>query len=166
MTNGIEIRLATKTDQNAIWEILQPVIAAGETYPLPRQMNQSEAIGYWLAKNHTTFVAVLRNKIVGTYYLRPNNLGGGAHIANCGYITHPNARGQGVASTMCKHSLEQAKGFGFLAMQFNFVIASNKGAIKLWTNMGFHTLCSLPEVFDHPKLGLIDALIMFKPLER
>ena len=166
MNGTIKIRIATIADRQGIWKILEPIIREGKTYPLPMNMNQSDALDYWLAKNHNTFVAVLDGKILGTYYLRPNNLGGGAHIANCGYATHQNARRKGIAKTMCTHSLEQAKAKGFLAMQFNFVIASNKGAIKLWSTMGFETLCTLPKVFYHPELGYTDALIMFRHLDQ
>ncbi len=164
MSKAIQIRTASIADRQGIWEILSPVISEGKTYPFPRDMSQKTAMDYWLAKNHTTFVALLDGEILGTYYLRPNNLGGGSHIANCGYATHKNARRKGIAKAMCSHSLDQAKAAGFNAMQFNFVIISNQGAIKLWTNMGFDTLCTLPKVFNHPELGLIDALVMFKKL--
>ncbi|VAW21642.1 hypothetical protein MNBD_ALPHA11-751 [hydrothermal vent metagenome] len=164
MSKGIKIRTASIADRQGIWKILEAVIREGKTYPFPRDMNQKDALDYWLAKNHNTFVAVLDGEILGTYYLRPNNLGGGSHIANCGYATHKNARRKGIAKSMCKHSLVQAKEAGFTPLQFNFVIISNQGAIKLWTAMGFDTLCTLPKVFDHPELGMIDALLMFREL--
>ncbi|MCF6326916.1 MAG: GNAT family N-acetyltransferase [Devosiaceae bacterium] len=164
MSQGIKIRTATINDRQGIWEILDPVIKEGKTYPLPRDMSKTKALDYWLAKIHLTFVAVLDEKILGTYYLRPNNPGGGSHIANCGYATHKNARRKGIARSMCEHSLGQAKAAGFNAMQFNFVIVSNQGAIKLWTKMGFETLATLPKVFDHPELGMVDALVMFREL--
>jgi len=160
----LEIRPATPADADAIWDILQPVIAAGETYPLPRDMDRDAALAYWLSPVHQSFVAVVNEQIVGTYYLRPNNEGGGAHIANCGFMTLEAARGHGVARAMCAHAQKQARASGFKAMQFNFVIASNIGAIGLWTSMGFETLCRLPKAFDHPKEGLVDALVMFKTL--
>ncbi|VAW17328.1 hypothetical protein MNBD_ALPHA12-464 [hydrothermal vent metagenome] len=165
MTPLVTIRAATPADAGAIWDILQPVIDAGQTYPLPRDMDRDAALAYWLSPVHQVFVAILDGQIAGTYYLRPNNLGGGAHIANCGYISAKKFRGKGVARAMCAHSLNQAKADGFKAMQFNFVIASNKTAVGLWTSMGFETLCQLPKVFDHPKEGLVDALVMFKELD-
>ncbi len=164
MSNIPTIRPAAKTDHQAIWEILEPVIREGKTYPLPRNMNRKQALDYWFAENHRVFVAILDGRIAGTYYLRPNNGGGGSHVANCGYVTHPQIRKKGIAGAMCRHSLEQAGAAGFAAMQFNFVIASNREAVRLWTRMGFETLCALPKVFDHPELGLVDALVMFKEL--
>lgn len=162
----LTIRQADKaTDKPAIWRILEPIIRAGETYPLPRDMKEKAALAYWLSSLHTTFVAVENETIIGTYYIRPNNSGGGAHIANCGFMVAQDAQGKGVARAMCTHALAEATAQGYKGMQFNFVIASNVGAIGLWTSFGFETLCRLPEVFDHPKEGLVDALIMFKKLE-
>ena len=160
----LTIRLAEKTDRPGIWAIMEPVIRAGETYPLPRDMKDKAALAYWCSSLHTTFVAEDETGIVGTYYIRPNNSGGGAHIANCGYMVRTDASGKGVASTMCVHSLDHARAAGFRGMQFNFVIANNKRAIKLWSRMGFKVLATLPEVFEHPRLGYVDALIMFQKL--
>ncbi len=159
------IRLADKkADRAAIWAILEPVIRAGETYPLPRDMKDKAALAYWLSNLHTTFVAENETGIVGTYYIRPNNSGGGDHICNCGYMVAGGAEGKGVATTMCAHSLETAREMGFAGMQFNFVIAENSRAVALWTRMGFETLARLPGVFRSPTKGEIDALVMFQKL--
>ena len=144
---------------------MEPVIRAGETYPLPRDMTEKSALAYWLSSLHTTFVAEDQDgAVVGTYYIRRNNSGGGSHICNCGYMVAVSAQGRGVASAMCAHSLTTARDMGFAAMQFNFVIASNTRAVALWTRMGFETLCRLPGVFRSPALGEVDALVMFQRL--
>lgn len=163
--NSLEIRPVRPADHDALWHILEPVIRAGETYPLPRDWSRDRALGYWLGPNHEVFVASEGGTILGTYYLRPNNLGGGAHIANCGYMVATNAQGRGVARTMCTHSLERARQRGFKGMQFNLVIASNQRAVKLWQAMGFQEVGRLPKVFDHPRLGMVDALVLFQSLE-
>lgn len=161
----LTIRPADKgRDKPAIWNILQPIIRAGETYPLPCDMTEKAAMAYWLSSLHTAFVAEDDGDIIGTYYIRPNNSGGGAHISNCGFMVDLNAQGKGVARTMCAHALDYAVAEGYKGMQFNFVVATNVGAIGLWTSFGFETLCRLPKVFDHPKDGLVDALVMFKTL--
>lgn len=160
-----EIRLATTPDRDAIWAILEPIIRAGETYPLPRDMTRDDALAYWLADSHETFVAIVNQVILGTYYIRPNNLGAGNHIANCGYMVSPFARGKGIARAMCKHSLDYAKTRDYTGVQFNFVIANNQHAVTLWSSLGFKIMCRLPQVFNHPKQGMVDALVMFKQLE-
>ena len=158
------IRPAVAGDASGLWRILEPVIRAGETYPLPRDMRRDAALAYWLGAAHAVFVAEAEGDLFGTYYLRANQTGGGAHVANCGYMTAPHATGRGVATAMCRHSLEEARRRGYRAMQFNFVLASNERAVRLWTRMGFATIGRIPRAFDHPTLGLVDALVMWQEI--
>lgn len=158
------IRAATPVDENAIWEILEPAIRAGETYTLPRDMPRDAALAYWFSPGHEVFVSEENGAVVGTYFLHANQKGGGSHVANCGYITAPQATGRGIARAMCLHSLEHAKARGFRAMQFNFVVSSNERAVRLWQSLGFEIVGRLPEVFLHPALGYVDALVMFRKL--
>jgi ribosomal protein S18 acetylase RimI-like enzyme len=158
------IRAATEEDANSIWSVIEPVIRAGETYALRPDMAENEALAYWMGPDRVTFVAADDERILGTYYLRPNQAGGGDHIANCGYITASQARGRGVARQMCEHSLEYARSRGFKGMQFNFVVSTNEPAIRLWTSLGFEVIGRLPLAFRHPSLGYVDALVMFRAL--
>jgi ribosomal protein S18 acetylase RimI-like enzyme len=160
----MEIRAARPEDAPAIWAIIEPTIRAGETYALPRDMTQTEAIAYWMGPDRETFVAEENGRVFGTYYLRANQLGGGAHVANCGYMTSPEATGRGIARMMCTHSLERARARGFRAMQYNFVVSTNERAVRLWQSFGFEIVGTLPRAFDHPKMGYVDALVMFKTL--
>lgn len=163
----IRIRPAERDrDRKAIWSIMEPILRAGETYPLPRDMSEKAALAYWLSSLHTTFIAedITTGSFVGTYYVRPNYSGGGSHIANCGYMVAEAAQGRGVARTMAQTSIGQAREMGFRGIQFNFVVASNERAVKLWTSLGFETLARLPKVFDHPHLNYVDALVMFLDL--
>ena len=158
------IRQSEPRDDAAIWRILEPTFRAGETYPVPRDISRADALAYWHTPGHAVFVAEEAGTIVGTYYLRANNRGGGAHVANCGYVVAPDAFGRGVAQAMCSHSLGEAKSRGFSAMQFNFVIASNERAVRLWQRMGFAIAGRLPGAFQHPRLGLVDAYVMLRNL--
>ena len=160
----MNIRAAAAADDDAIWRILEPTFRAGETYPVPRDISRAGALAYWHTPGHAVFVAEDAGTIVGTYYLRANNRGGGAHVANCGYVVSPDAFGRGVAQAMCSHSLGEAKSRGFSAMQFNFVIASNERAVRLWQRMGFAIAGHLPGAFQHPRLGLVDAYVMLRNL--
>lgn len=158
------IRPATPVDDGAIWLILEPEIRTGETYPLPRDLDESGALAYWRMPGHEVFVAEDGDEILGTYYMRANNRGGGAHVANCGYMTAEAARGRGIARAMCEHSLREAKGLGFSTMQFNFVVSRNEAALHLWQSCGFEIVGRLPEAFDHPRFGLVDALVLYRKL--
>ncbi|MBZ5597897.1 MAG: GNAT family N-acetyltransferase [Acidobacteriia bacterium] len=158
------IRPAAPADSSAIWRVLEPVLRAGETYTLARDMNEGEALAYWLSPEHAVFVAEDQGQVLGTYYLRSNRKGGGAHVANCGYVTAPWASGRGVARAMCAHSLDQARARGFRAMQFNFVVSSNERAVRLWQSLGFEIVGRLPGAFLHPTLGYVDAYVMHREL--
>jgi L-amino acid N-acyltransferase YncA len=160
----MRVRPARASDDDAIWDIIGPTIAAGETYVLPRDMSRAAALAYWRSPAHEVFVAEQDGKVVGTYYLRPNQQGGGSHVANCGYMTALAATGRGVARAMCPHSLELARARGFHAMQFNFVVATNERAVVLWQSFGFDIVGRLPQAFAHPRLGLVDALVMYRLL--
>jgi len=158
------IRPATSDDAPAIWSIVGPTIRAGETYALPRDMSEADAPSYWMGSDRQTFVAVADGRIAGTYYLRANRAGGGDHVANCGYITDTAVAGKGVARRMAEHLIELARSQGFRAMQFNFVVSTNKRAVRLWQSLGFEIVGRLPLAFRHPSLGYVDALVMFQTL--
>jgi ribosomal protein S18 acetylase RimI-like enzyme len=158
------IRPAGEADRDGIWSIIGPVIAAGETYALDRSMGRDAALDYWLEADRETFVAEEDGHLVGTYYIRANQAGGGSHVCNCGYMTAAEATGRGVARQMHAHSLDIARARGFSAMQFNFVISSNTRAVRLWQSVGFDVVGRLPLAFRSPSLGLVDALVMYRSL--
>jgi ribosomal protein S18 acetylase RimI-like enzyme len=162
--NDIQVRPATDQDRQAIWDIIGPTIRAGETYALPSDLSEQDALDYWLGADRETFVATCGGQILGTYYIRPNQLGGGAHVCNCGYMTGAAAAGRGVVRAMCAHSLDHARAAGFRAMQFNFVVSTNDRAVRLWQSMGFEIVGRLPRAFEHPAHGSVDALVMHRPL--
>lgn len=158
------IRPTTDADKDAIWPILEPIIRAGETYTLPRDMTKEAALAYWFSADREVFVAEDHGEIVGTYCLQANQKGGGAHVANCGYMTAPSAMGRGVARAMCAHSLDRARERSFHAMQFNFVISTNERAVRLWQSFDFEIVGRLPGAFNHPTHGYVDAYVMYRAL--
>jgi ribosomal protein S18 acetylase RimI-like enzyme len=158
------IRKALSADAQAIAAIILPTIRDGATYALDRDLSAADALAYWLGDDKETFVAEDGGEIVGTYYIRPNQGGGGRHVCNCGYMTSQAAVGRGVASRMCAHSLDHARKQQYRAMQFNFVVSTNDGAIRLWQRMGFEIVGRLPGAFQHPSKGFVDALVMYQKL--
>jgi ribosomal protein S18 acetylase RimI-like enzyme len=158
------IRPARPLDSTAIWSIVGPTIRAGETYALDPNITEADAMAYWLGADKETFVAEEDGAIVGTYYMRPNQAGGGSHVCNCGFMTSRSATGRGVAREMCKHSLMHARSRGYRAMQFNFVLSTNERAVRLWQSMGFEIVGVLPLAFNHPQHGYVDAFVMFQQL--
>lgn len=158
----MNIREKCTNDDELIWEILKPVFRVGDTYALPCDITRKGALDYWLKPEHRVFVAEFGNNLYGTYYLRANQQGGGSHVANCGYIVNPSARGRGIAKLMCLHSIEVARQEGFLAMQFNFVVSTNKPAIKIWESLEFNIVGRIPKAFAHPSWGHVDVFIMHR----
>lgn len=158
------IREATLADAQAIANIILPTIRQGATYSLDADMTEADALAYWMGADKETFVVEDGGELVGTYYIRPNQGGGGRHVCNCGYMTSASAAGRGIASRMCKHSLNHARARGYRAMQFNFVVSTNEGAIRLWQRMGFDIVGRLPGAFQHPDKGAVDALVMFQTI--
>lgn len=160
----ISIRLAQSRDDDALWAMLEPVLRAGETYTLPQDWSREAALGYWRGADKETFLAAEGAAPLGTYYLRPNQLGPGDHVCNCGYVVAQEAQGRGVARAMCAHSLDQARAAGYRAMQFNAVVSANTRAVALWRAMGFEIVATLPGAFRHAELGEIDAYVMYQRL--
>jgi len=158
------IRPVQPEDWPSIWAIIEPTIRAGETYALDPGMSEAAAKAYWLGSDKETFVAEEAGAILGTYYLRANQAGGGQHVCNAGFMTSAHATGRGIARLMCLHSLDHASRRGYRAMQFNFVVSTNARAVRLWLSLGFDIVGRLPLAFRHPTLGYVDALVMFRAL--
>ncbi len=159
----ITVRPFAAGQDAALWSMLEPAFRAGDTYTVDPGIGRADALAFWCAPEKRVFIAET-DRPVGTYYLRPNQGGGGAHVCNAGFVTHPDARGQGVAQAMLEHALTTARAAGFRAMQFNFVVATNEGAIRLWARNGFDTVGRLPGAFRHPVHGFVDALVMYRHL--
>jgi RimJ/RimL family protein N-acetyltransferase len=161
----INIRALAENDWAVVWQLMQPVIRAGETYPYSRDMTESGAREMWLEIPQASYVAEdSAGQVLGTYYLKPNQPALGAHVANCGYIVGENTRGKGVATAMCKHSQEEAVRLGYRAMQYNLVVKTNAASVYLWQKLGFTIVGSLQGAFLHPQHGYVDAYVMYKVL--
>jgi len=184
----IQVRAATEADRDAIWNVFQEIIASGDTYAFDPKMSREEALAYWFRADTHTYVAEVdresvgeadsfpgtatpsptgemnKRVIVGTYILRPNQAGGGSHVANAAFMVAPDAQGSGVGREMAEHCLGQARGMGFRAMQFNFVVSTNAPAIHLWEQLGFKIVGTLPGAFHHPEKGYVDVYVMYRSL--
>lgn len=164
---SISIREATTNDWQHIWTILEPVFRAGETYTYAQDITAEQAQHAWMQLPAKTFVCVNADgAVIGTYYLKANQPGQGSHVCNCGYVVSTAARGLGAASTMCRHSQEIATAIGFRSMQFNCVVSTNENAVRLWQQLGFAIVGTLPEAFKHPNKGYVDAYVMYKHLSQ
>lgn len=158
----MNIRQATGDDFERIWPFFREIVAASDTYAYPRDLTKEQARVLWIDTPRQTFVFEEDGQVLGSYYIKTNQSGPGAHVANCGYMVSEAARGRGLATAMCEHSQRVARELGYLAMQFNFVASTNEGAVRLWNRLGFATVGRLPKAFQHPTKGYVDALVMYK----
>ena len=160
----MKIRPATEADRDAIWNIFHEVVASGDTYALDPNISRQDALAYWFASDTHTYVAVREGRIDGTYILRPNESSGGSHVANAAFMVTATARGQGIGRAMAEHCLSEARRLGFRAMQFNYVISTNSAAIRLWQDLGFEIVGTLPGAFRHPQKGYVHVYVMYRSL--
>jgi L-amino acid N-acyltransferase YncA len=160
----MRIRAAAQADRDAIWNIFHEVVAEGDTYALDPHMSREDAMAYWFAPGTHTYIAEADGRIAGTYILRPNQSGGGSHVANAAFMVAASARGQGIGRAMAEHCLSDARRLGFTAMQFNFVVSTNTSAIRLWQELGFEIVGTLPGAFRHPENGYVDVYVMYRSL--
>ncbi|MGP9823704.1 GNAT family N-acetyltransferase [Ectopseudomonas khazarica] len=160
----LRIRPLEAADFDQVWPIIRDVVQAQETYAFDPDMDRETAWKTWVELPRATFVVEQHGQILGSYYIKANAAGPGDHVCNCGYMTAAAARGKGVASAMCRHSLQVGRELGFSAMQFNSVVASNTVAVALWQKLGFAIVGTLPKAYRHARLGLVDCHVMFRSL--
>ena len=158
----IKIREATTEDFEAIWPIFDAVVSVGETYAYATDTTQEQAYHIWMELPRKTYVVEQNGEILATYYLKSNQAGPGDHVCNCGHMVSSDARRQGLATTMCEHSMTIAKSLGYKAMQYNFVASTNDGAVRLWEKLGFEIVGCVPKAFKHPQEGYVDAYVMYQ----
>jgi GNAT superfamily N-acetyltransferase len=158
------IRRAGAADHNKLWAMLEPVFRAGDTYAVNPAISREDALAFWCGGTHTAYIAECDGAALGSYYICPNQQGGGAHVCNCGFVTATAAQGRGVARAMLEDALARAKAEGYRAMQFNFVVETNARAVATWKAYGFDIVGRLPGAFLHPKAGYVDALVLYRVL--
>ncbi len=145
--------------------MIEPVFRAGDIDGVEQDISEHDAHRLWTARPTATFVAVADGgDLLGSYPIKSNQPGNGAHVCNCGYIVAEPARERGIASPICEHSQREAISRGFRAMQHNLVVSTNAGAVRFWKRHGFAIAGTLPGAFRHPLSGYVDAFGMFKRL--
>jgi ribosomal protein S18 acetylase RimI-like enzyme len=160
----MEIKQATATDLDAMWDIFQSVIAVGDALPFSNEFDREMFRSNWFS-TQISYVAVVGSDVLGMYKLGANYPGPGAHVASATYVVHPAAQGKGIGRALVLHSLAQAQSDGFMAMQFNYVVSSNAPAVELYKKLGFTIAGTLPKAFRHRQLGLVDAYVMYRFLQ-
>jgi GNAT superfamily N-acetyltransferase len=160
------VREATAGDWPSIWPILKETGDAGETLTWDPARTEARARAGWMQElPGRTIVAVDDDgTVIGSASTYPIHPGPGSHVANAGFVVHPQRRGQGVGRVLCRRVLEQARADGYQAMQFNSVVETNTPAVRLWQSFGFQILATVPTAFRHPAYGYVGLHIMYRTL--
>jgi ribosomal protein S18 acetylase RimI-like enzyme len=148
-----------------MWPIFRAVVATGTTYAHAPDTPEAEARPYWLSPGTSSWVAEDEGRIVGMYRLATNRRDLGSHVANASFMVDPACQGRRIGEALGRHCLREAKRAGYLAMQFNFVVSTNTGAVALWHKLGFEIVGTLPKAYRHRELGLVDAYVMYRFLD-
>ena len=156
------IRPATPADWQQIWPFWAAIVAAGETYAYPPDATSANARSWWMeSPPGRTVVAVDNaNIVLGSAKMGPNRPGRGAHVATASFMVDPAARGLGVGRALAQDMLTWVRAEGFRSVQFNAVVETNTSAVALWQSLGFEIVGTVPEAFEHRRLGLVGLHVM------
>lgn len=158
----VNVRRADEADFDQVLEIFREVVSTGDTYPFTPDISREEVHRLLMEGPTRCYVAVEGARVLGAYYLEPNQPGLGSHVGHAGYMVAAAVRGRGIGRALGEHSLREARRLGFEAMQFNLVVATNRPSVALWRSLGFTVVGTLPKAFRHHELGLVDALVMYR----
>ena len=157
------IREATDDDWAAIEPFFRSIVDDGETYSYPPDLDSAAARAVWMGQPRVV-VAEADGRVVGSATMGPNRPGRGAHVATASFMVDPDARGIGVGRTLGEHMVQWATDSGYRSVQFNAVVESNTGAVRLWQALGFRIIGTVPEAFDSRSHGLVGLHVMWRPL--
>ena len=164
MSTDPTIRSMTAADWPAVWALFRQASAGGDVFAYDEHTPEEVGKAHFVGPGCVGYVAEQGGEVVGTYFVRPAQPGRGSHVANAGYIVAPAARGKGLASRLCAHSLDVARGLGFRAMQYTFVVSTNAAAVRVWEKHGFAVVGRVPKAFRHADHGFVDTLVMYREL--
>jgi L-amino acid N-acyltransferase YncA len=160
--SSIVVRPIAPGDWDRVFEIFRAVVAEGETYAYPEDLTSDAARALWVeGPPGATVVAIRGDEILGTAKFGPNRPARGSHVATASFMVSAEARGLGIGRAMCEYAITWAKEQGYAAMQFNAVVSTNVHAIELYRKLGFVTIGTVPEAFDHATLGRVGLDIMY-----
>ena len=159
------IREYVEADWPAIWPIFREVVAAGDTYAYDPGWSSEQAREVWVeSPPGLTVVALDGSRVLGTAKMGPNRPGPGSHVSTASFMVAGDARGRGVGRALGEYALSWARGQGYAAMQFNAVVETNEAAVRLWRELGFRIIGTVPEAFEHPALGRVGLHVMHRRL--
>jgi GNAT superfamily N-acetyltransferase len=159
----LEIRPIRDTDWPQVHELVVEVASAGETYAMDVPQSVEETREFWTGQQ--VVVAVDGESVLGSAKMGPNRPAQGAHVGTASFVVAPAARGRGIGRALGEYVVEWHRAEGFAGIQFNAVVATNVGAVKLWQSLGFETIGTVPGAFRLPDSSYADLLVMYLRLD-
>ncbi|WP_026411682.1 GNAT family N-acetyltransferase [Actinomadura oligospora] len=162
----MKIREATAEDWAGIWPFFHEIVAAGDSFTYPTDLDEERGRDWWIlpAPDQTVVAVDDSGAVLGTAKMNRNHMGNASHVASASYMVDPAHSGRGVGRALCEYTLEWAREAGYRTMQFNAVVETNVRAVELYKSLGFQVTGTLPEGFRHPVKGYVGLHIMHRPL--
>ena len=159
----MEIRPAEPADWPRIYPFFAAIVDAGETYAYPASHSLDVSEPWWMEPPPgQTVVADHEGVVLGSAKMGPNRPGRGAHIATASFMVDPAQQSRGVGRALGVYAVEWARVQGYVGMQFNAVVETNVVAVRLWQQLGFTIMTTIPEAFDHATRGLVGLHVMYQ----
>ena len=149
MNEAVTVRILKPADLPAAAAIWNQVVEDGIAFPQMEALDLPAAEAFFAAQDITA-VAELDGRICGLYILHPNNVGRCGHICNASYAVERTMRGRGIGKALVTDCLRRAGEIGYRLLQFNAVVATNTSARRLYEQLGFRQLGTIPGGFLMP----------------
>ncbi len=162
------IRKATAEDWPGIFPIFAAVVAAGDSYAYSDDLSSDQARHLWMETSPGHCVVAVHGdrpgRLLGTAKMGPNRPGRGAHVSTASFMVNPAYRRTGTGRALGHYALNWARQAGYRSMQFNAVVETNTAAVRLWRELGFEIIGTVPEAFQHRDFGLVGLHVMYQRL--
>jgi GNAT superfamily N-acetyltransferase len=157
------IRPFEEADWPVVRAIVQEVVREGETYCLDADLDDAALRAFWLYDAHTV-VAEVDGRVLGSAHMGPNRPAQGRHVGTASFMVSAAARGKGVGRALGEHAVEWHRANGFAGIQFNAVVETNTAAVRLWQDLGFKIVGTVPGAFQRPNGERVGLHVMFLSL--
>ena len=155
----LKVEPLEQQNRDAFLELARQVAEEGDSYPFDDAITEAEFLDYWFAKGEIR-VAVDGERVVGGYLIKPNQPWRGSHVANVGYVVDRALRGRGIGRVLVRDSIARARELGYRGIQFNLVVETNVGAVRLYESEGFVLVGTVPGIFRVKDGRYVDAHVM------
>ena len=155
------IRPITADDWPVVWRFFSRIVQAGETYAYPEALTSTQARALWCEQAPgATVVLEGDGRVLGSAKMGPNRPARGSHVGTASFMVDESARGRGVGRRLAEHAVQWHREQGYRGIQFNAVVETNTGAVRLWQSLGFEIVGTVPGAFRSREHGYVGLHVM------